>query len=157
MIYPSITHHGATQGVTGSCHQLHLDAQRSVLIDCGLLQEGGAHSGRVIEFPIEGVKALVVTHVHLDHAGRIPDLLVAGYRGPIVCSEPSAKMLPLVLWDAMKVSGWEADAIQQCLRLLGRLVIPLAFDEWYDIDPAAEPGCRLRLQRRWRRRFRADL
>lgn len=147
MIYPSITHHGATQGVTGSCHQLHLDAQRSVLIDCGLLQEGGAHSGRVIEFPIEGVKALVVTHVHLDHAGRIPDLLVAGYRGPIVCSEPSAKMLPLVLWDAMKVSGWEADAIQQCLRLLGRLVIPLAFDEWYDIDPAAEPGCRLRLQR----------
>ena len=150
MAFPFITHHGATQGVTGSCHRLHLDAQRSVLIDCGLFQGRDADNPlpRVIEFPVDDVQALVVTHVHLDHVGRIPDLLYAGYRAPIICSEPSAKLLPLVLEDAMSVSGaWRPDVVQRCMRLLGRLIVPLAFDEWHDITPSAAPVCRLRLQR----------
>ncbi|WP_410017048.1 MBL fold metallo-hydrolase [Pseudomonas sp. 5P_5.1_Bac1] len=74
MVFPIITHHGATRGVTGSCHQLHLDAQCSVLIDCGLFQgvEASTQPYPVIDFPVERLKALVVTHVHLDHVGRIP-------------------------------------------------------------------------------------
>ncbi len=38
MDYPDIQHHGATGGVTGSCHQLLMDAEHSLLIDCGLFQ-----------------------------------------------------------------------------------------------------------------------
>ncbi|MEA1049027.1 hypothetical protein U5801_04270 [Lamprobacter modestohalophilus] len=41
--------------------------------------------------------------VHIDHVGRLPDLLAAGYRGPILCSSASAELLPLVLEDALKV------------------------------------------------------
>jgi len=41
-----------------------------------------------------------LTHVHLDHVGRTPALLAAGFRGPILCSEPSAKILPLILEEA---------------------------------------------------------
>ena len=150
MAFPIITHHGATQGVTGSCHQLHLDAHCSVLVDCGLFQGSDElpRPSQAIDFSVEGVIALVLTHVHLDHVGRIPDLLVAGYRGPVLCSVPSAKLLPVVLEDAMRVSGrWRPDVIERCLRLLSVAVVPLAFDEWHEVAGASESRCRVRLQR----------
>lgn len=88
MSYPEILHHGATQGVTGSCHQLLMDAQHSLLIDCGLFQgaetsaEGRAGAGSLaIDFALDTVKALIATHVHVDHVGRIPYLLAAGFKG----------------------------------------------------------------------------
>ena len=110
MNYPTINHHGAINGVTGSCHELQIDAGHSVLIDCGLFQ-GAETSGKgsnfdqlAIEFPIQHIKALLVTHCHIDHVGRIPYLMAAGFEGPIYCSEPTAKLLPLVLEDAVKIS-----------------------------------------------------
>ena len=98
-----IKHHGAINGVTGSCHQLSVDGSlfsdnknRSVLIDCGLFQgdesfdrdtsnkdassrrsDDVAHL-KEIDFPIDDVKALLVTHCHIDNVGRIPYLLAAG-------------------------------------------------------------------------------
>ena len=95
----TITHHGAVDGVTGSCHQLTLPNGQSVLVDCGLFQGAevsadGAAAGRPeIGFPIDRIRALVVTHVHIDHVGRIPYLLAAGFKGPIICSEASAQLL----------------------------------------------------------------
>jgi len=102
----TIKHHGAVNGVTGSCHELALGDDFGVLIDCGLFQgaeisEGAGYDSLAIEFPIDHIKALVVTHVHIDHVGRIPYLLAAGFKGPIICSEPSAVLLPLVLEDAV--------------------------------------------------------
>lgn len=80
MNYPDIQHHGAKDGVTGSCHQLFMNEHSSLLIDCGLFQgaetsaEGTAAEDRLaIDFAIDTVKALVATHVHIDHVGRIPD------------------------------------------------------------------------------------
>ncbi|WP_029404617.1 MBL fold metallo-hydrolase, partial [Stutzerimonas stutzeri] len=86
MTYPQIEHHGAKDGVTGSCHQLLINAATSLLIDCGLFQgndasipdEPGADR-LAIEFPLDGIKALIATHVHIDHVGRIPYLLPAGF------------------------------------------------------------------------------
>ena len=104
-----ILHHGAIDGVTGSCHELRLASGAGILIDCGLFQGAetsgsGAHGGALaIDFPIRHIRALVVTHVHIDHVGRIPSLLGAGFRGPILCTPPSAMLLPLVLEDAVKV------------------------------------------------------
>ena len=98
----SITHHGGAQGVTGSCHRLQFDADHALLVDCGLFQ-GEEASGtsdlerQRIDFPIADVYALIVTHVHIDHIGRLPYLLAAGFQGPILCSKPSARLLPLVI------------------------------------------------------------
>lgn len=81
MQFPTLSHHGATRGVTGSCHQLHIDSATSLLIDCGLEQGGDARSeSATLGFSIDGIQALIITHAHLDHVGRIPALLAAGFR-----------------------------------------------------------------------------
>lgn len=151
MEYPSLSHHGGTRGVTGSSHQLHLDEAQSLLVDCGLEQGADAAPGAEIApigFDIGGIQALIITHVHLDHVGRIPALLAAGFRGPILCSEPSAKLLPLVLEDAYKL-GISSDPVQvdRYLALLQRLVVALPFEQWHTVVESRGVACSVRLQR----------
>ena len=153
----NITHHGATTGVTGSCHELTLHPEpkgpAGILIDCGLFQgaetAGGATaSDLAIDFPIEHIRALVVTHVHIDHVGRIPYLLAAGFEGPIICSEPSAIMLPEILEDALKIGFTRNRAlIERVLGLLRSRLVPVPYGQWHEVFD--EPGCSLsvRLQR----------
>ncbi|PWG61446.1 MBL fold metallo-hydrolase RNA specificity domain-containing protein [Spiribacter halobius] len=149
--YPRIEHHGGHEGVTGSCHRLRLGPGQSLLVDCGLFQGEDGGSGDTLErhridFPVDDVIALVVTHVHIDHIGRLPYLLAAGYRGPILCSVPSARLLPLVIEDALKI-GFTRDErlIRQFLdEVQGRLVA-LDYGAWHGLPGAG--GTRLRLQR----------
>jgi metallo-beta-lactamase family protein len=139
MIMPlSIVHHGAVDGVTGSCHQLTLPDGAAVLVDCGLFQgaetspDGSAGFGRLqIGFDIRPVVALVVTHVHIDHVGRLPYLLAAGFKGPVVCSEASAELLPMVMRDALEV-GFTRDRalIDRVVTQLKRQIIPLPYRHW---------------------------
>lgn len=151
--YPTIVHHGALSGVTGSCHEWQVDAQHSLLIDCGLFQ-GAETAGKAgaesleIDFPIGQVKALVVTHVHIDHVGRIPYLLAAGFDGPIYCSEPSALLLPLVLEDAVKI-GFTRDRrlVERFLSVLQRRLRPLPYDQWQTVEMKGKGTVSIRLQR----------
>ncbi|WP_095064157.1 MBL fold metallo-hydrolase [Pseudomonas sp. Irchel s3f19] len=151
MEYPVLSHHGGTRGVTGSCHQLRLDGATSLLVDCGLEQGADTPAGAEfapLGFEVNGVQALVITHVHLDHVGRIPVLLAAGYRGPILCSEPSAKLLPVVLEDAYRLSiSREPAHVARYLALLEELIVPLPFEQWHDLAGLFGLGCRIRLQR----------
>ena len=145
------THHGAVRGVTGSCHRLTLPDGQAVLVDCGLFQGAetspdGASANRLeIDFPIDTVRALVVTHVHIDHVGRIPYLLAAGFQGPIYCSQASAQLLPLVLEDALEV-GFTRNRtlIGKFLALLKARTVPLPYKHWQTVV-AGSPGVRLRL------------
>ncbi len=155
MRYPDIEHHGAQDGVTGSCHQLHMDAANSLLVDCGLFQgneasvDGCSGAGRLaIEFSPATIKALVVTHVHIDHVGRIPYLLAAGFKGPILCSEPSAKLLPIVLEDAFKL-GFSRDQkeIERYIKLVEQRLQPLPYKQWFTLIETDELCVRIRLQR----------
>ena len=155
MSYPQIEHHGAKDGVTGSCHQLRMNAATSLLIDCGLFQGNDASipgepgSDRLaIEFPLDTIKALVVTHVHIDHVGRIPYLLAAGFEGPILCSEPSAKLLPIVLEDAFKLSFSRDHAqVEKYIRLVEQRIIALPYQHWFTLDDSDGMLGRIRLQR----------
>ena len=148
----AFAHHGAVDGVTGSCHQLGLPDGQSVLIDCGLFQGAetsadGAGAGRLeIGFSLDKVRALIVTHVHIDHVGRIPYLLAAGYQGPIFCSEASALLLPLVIEDALEV-GFTRDKalIRRVLALLRQRIVPLPYKQWHTVI-AGMPRLRVRLQ-----------
>ena len=138
-----IQHHGAVNGVTGSCHQLHIDEQNSVLIDCGLFQgaEQGKNNGAennekhlAIDFDISTVQALIVTHCHIDHVGRIPYLLAAGFRGPIYATTATVALLPLVIEDALKVGVTRNKSmINACLELLKKQLIALDYKKWQSL------------------------
>ncbi|MFD1215438.1 MBL fold metallo-hydrolase RNA specificity domain-containing protein [Microbulbifer celer] len=151
-----ITHHGAVNGVTGSCHQLFADDNNSILIDCGLFQGaetspgGRGQNSLEIEFDITTVRALVVTHVHIDHVGRIPYLIAAGFRGPIYCSEPSAELLPLVLEDALKI-GFTRDRalIEKFIGYVQKQLRPLPYNCWQPVieDSDCSLSLSVRLQR----------
>jgi len=155
MRYPRIQHHGAKDGVTGSCHQLDMNATTSLLVDCGLFQgddasiPGGEGGSRLpIDFPLDTIKALVVTHVHIDHVGRIPYLLAAGFEGPILCSEASAKLLPIVLEDAFKLSfSRDQQRIERYIDIVESRLVALPYQHWFTLVDTEELNARIRLQR----------
>jgi len=146
-----IIHHGAINGVTGSCHELRASEQEAILIDCGLFQgleaefettnnshgqDGNPLISENIPFAINHIKALIVTHVHIDHVGRIPHLLAAGFKGPIYCTEPSAKLLPLVLEDAVKVGFTRNKAlIARFVNTLKEYIVPVPYGKWQQASP----------------------
>ena len=147
-----IIHHGGATGVTGSCHQLILNNEHSLLIDCGLFQGEDAAEDSFeqlqIEFDISTVKALVITHVHIDHVGRLPYLLAAGFKGPIICSEPSAKLLPLVIEDALKI-GFTRDAqlINRFQEQLTQQIVSVPYGKWRRVAHNTIGTTRIKLKR----------
>ncbi|UTW02474.1 MBL fold metallo-hydrolase [Amphritea atlantica] len=144
-----IKHHGAISGVTGSCHELVLDKNTSVLIDCGMFQgaesSGSESSNLQLDFPIDTVKALFITHCHIDHVGRIPSLIAAGFNGPIFASRATAQLLPLVLEDAMKIGVTRnKKLISQFIKLVEKLIQPVDYKQWYPANPVS--GLRFRFK-----------
>ena len=125
-----IKHHGAVLGVTGSCHELRV-GDSGILIDCGLFQGTDFREDLDIDFEIEHIRALVVTHVHVDHVGRIPYLLMAGFKGPIFCTPASAVLLPAMLEDALKFGATYSKSFgKQVLKQLQRQIRSLPFAQW---------------------------
>ena len=139
-----LIHHGAHEGVTGSCHQLKWN-DKSLLIDCGIFQgnEAKKNPNPEIQFPIDDIEALLLTHVHIDHVGRVPYLLAAGFDKPIFCSEPTAKLLPLVIEDALRIGFTRSRRlIKKFLERIGKLLHPLPYHQWHTL----ESGPRIRLR-----------
>ena len=149
----NILHHGGRFGVTGSCHELQMGSAASLLIDCGLRQgaeaagEAGKEHGLLIDFPVDSLKGVVLTHTHVDHCGRLPYLLGAGYRGPIFCTRASARLLPLVLEDALKIGVTrDEDLVQRVIASLEKRLIPLRYGEWREVGTWVGISARIRLQ-----------
>ena len=152
--FPHLFHHGAVRGVTGSAHEWVASPDCSVLIDCGLFQGGDVGPGGAsaddlaIDFDISRIQAVVLTHVHIDHVGRLPWLLGAGYAGPIYCSGPSAKLLPIVLEDAFRlgVSRKPAD-VERFMARLEAALVPVPFGYWHALEMADGTVAEIRLGR----------
>ena len=135
-----LVHHGAYDGVTGSCHQYWITPESSVLVDCGTFQGHDAqrHPNPEINFSLKGIESLLLTHVHIDHVGRVPYLLEAGFRGPIYCSVPTAKLLPLVMEDALRIGFTKNKrAINFFLKNIGAMLRPLPYGQWQAIHSDA--------------------
>ncbi|NYT74339.1 MBL fold metallo-hydrolase [Halomonas sp. QX-2] len=138
-----IIHHGGATGVTGSCHQLVLNQNESLLVDCGLFQGEDSKEDSFeqlqIEFDTSTVKALVITHVHIDHVGRLPYLLAAGFTGPIICSIPTAKLLPLVIEDALKIGFTRnAQLIERFQAQLQKQIVSVPYGKWQSIGSVSD-------------------
>lgn len=150
--YPSILHHGGASGVTGSCHELVASPEHSLLVDCGLFQgedaADDAFAQLEVNFDISRVRALVVTHVHIDHVGRLPYLLAAGFSGPIICSIPTAELLPLVLEDALKIGFTRNRAlIERFIERVSEQTVALGYHRWHEVVDDAGLAMRVKLKR----------
>ncbi|MEJ2346978.1 MAG: MBL fold metallo-hydrolase [Gammaproteobacteria bacterium] len=102
---------GATGEVTGSCFLLDTGHHR-VLIDCGLIQGSRSDEARNREpfpFNVNRIDAVVLTHAHLDHSGRLPLLVKAGYKGPIYTQRATRDLCTIMLKDAAYLNEKEAE------------------------------------------------
>lgn len=101
---------GAAGQVTGSCYYLQTDGL-NFLVDCGLYQEREFLSRNWNPFPVspEKIDYLLLTHAHLDHSGLIPKLVREGFKGKILCTAPTAELLPIVLYDTAKLQEEDAE------------------------------------------------
>jgi metallo-beta-lactamase family protein len=95
--------HGAAQEVTGSCHEIQLNNGTRILLDCGLFQGHRKLSvAKNAEFPFDpkDIDAVVLSHAHADHVGRIPLLYKKGYRGPVHCTYATKDLADVMLQDS---------------------------------------------------------
>lgn len=98
---------GAAQTVTGSCHLTEVNGLK-ILFDCGLFQGGKKTEALNYEpFPFApaDLDALVLTHGHLDHVGRLPLLIKQGYSGPIYATLATERITEIILQDSAKIQG----------------------------------------------------
>jgi metallo-beta-lactamase family protein len=96
--------YGGVQTVTGS--NFLLESQSKILIDCGLVQrERTCSLENFLPFPYkaEDIKAVFITHAHLDHIGRLPKLLKEGFQGYIYSTLPTKELAKEILIDAQKI------------------------------------------------------
>ncbi|NIP72712.1 MAG: MBL fold metallo-hydrolase [Gammaproteobacteria bacterium] len=101
---------GAAGEVTGSCHLVEAGGRR-VLIDCGLIQgppEREARNREAFPFDPRTVDAVILTHAHLDHSGRLPLLVKNGFSGPIYTHRATRDLCRIMLKDAAYLNEKEA-------------------------------------------------
>lgn len=117
MIIPEIVHIGGERTVTGSCHLLKAHGL-TIMVDCGLYQGGDkADSSKIQPSPSE-IDYLFLTHAHIDHIGRLPELIVNGFAGEIICSYPTKALLAPMLTDTMRLAGYSKSHEKKILAVI---------------------------------------
>jgi metallo-beta-lactamase family protein len=121
-----ITFCGAAGTVTGSCHLIEVDGTR-LLLDCGLFQGGHHTKDRNRDpFPFDpkSIDAVLLSHAHLDHSGRLPLLVRQGFSGKILCTPPTAEIAKLMLADSAHLQTEEASYRARKARRRGEVAEP---------------------------------
>ncbi len=106
-----LTSYGATQEVTGSCHLLEV-GDTKVLLDCGLIQGRRKDELRNHDrFPFNPAEldAVVLSHAHIDHSGRLPILLRQGFKGKIYSHAASCDLVNILLKDSAYLNARDVE------------------------------------------------
>lgn len=132
---------GAAETVTGSCHLLRTPDAR-ILIDCGMFQGPPELERRNREpFPFDPgeVEAVLVTHAHLDHVGRLPKLVADGFAGPVLAAPGTRTIAEIILRDAAKIAREDhARALRKARRAGREDEVPELPYEEQDVDRALD-------------------
>ncbi|MEI6396458.1 MAG: MBL fold metallo-hydrolase [Candidatus Taylorbacteria bacterium] len=97
--------------VTGANFLFETAAKTRILIDCGVVQGekvANDENREPFSYDLSTITALIITHAHLDHVGRIPKLVKDGYKGPIYSTTETRALAEIVLRDAVKILDMEA-------------------------------------------------
>ncbi|MEC9486623.1 MAG: MBL fold metallo-hydrolase [Prosthecochloris sp.] len=101
--------YGATERVTGSCHVVRC-AGKTILLDCGLIQGLAAEEALNREpFPFDprDIDAVVLSHGHIDHSGRLPLLCRQGFSGPVFTQHATRDLALILLQDAARLEEYD--------------------------------------------------
>lgn len=153
---------GAAQMVTGSAHLLTLDDGYSILLDCGLAQGKGRHIWDINNtwyFDPKTVDCMILSHAHIDHSGRIPQLVKDGFSGVIHSTHATRSLCTIMLLDSAKIQERDVEWHNNKLRkkrkkkdkdfrvplYLSADVAPAlelfeshAYNKWFHIRPGVE-------------------
>ena len=140
---------GAAGEVTGSCHILRV-AGRQLLLDCGMIQGGhDAPARNRLPFPFDAatIDAVVLSHAHIDHCGRLPLLVKRGYHGPIYTNKACADLVPILLRDSASLALRDAERAQrngeraeplydlEDVEMTLRRLVPIPYDTQRELLP----------------------
>ncbi|MCY3018692.1 MAG: MBL fold metallo-hydrolase [Planctomycetota bacterium] len=146
--------HGAVRTVTGSLHIVETTRGDIVLLDCGLFQGRRAEAReRNSTLPVEParVKAVLLSHAHIDHIGNLPTWVARGLRCPIIATGATADLCGLLLRDSAHIQVLDAEHVNRKYRHNEEPVTPLytpeqaeaairllrdrSYREWFDVVP----------------------
>jgi Cft2 family RNA processing exonuclease len=109
---------GAAGGVTGSKY-LFSYGEDQVLIDCGLFQglkELRQRNWAPVPIDFARLRAVILTHAHIDHSGYLPRLVAKGYKGPVFATPATCDLLTVMLPDAAYLQEEEVAALSSGRR-----------------------------------------
>ena len=151
---------GAIGEVTGSCYLLESRSCR-VLVDCGTYQGHNTDERNAAEFDFSpaSIDAVILTHAHIDHSGRIPLLVSRGFKGAVWATDPTIELVSVLLRDSAKLMAEEAEWRSRKNARKGLPPVRPAYTERdvekslklfkysrYDERTEAAPGCRIRFR-----------
>lgn len=141
---------GAAREVTGSCHILRANG-KTVLLDCGMFQGRRSETRQKnlrLPVPIAQIDAVVLSHAHIDHSGRLPLLTRFGYRGPIHCTPATRDLCAVMLADSAYIQEKDAEFLTRRQREVAQplytikdattaveRMVGIAYDTPFDVVP----------------------
>jgi metallo-beta-lactamase family protein len=132
-----ITFYGAAGGVTGTSYYIQSKIS-SLMIDCGMFQGGKTENLLNKNAPpvdYETLGAIVLTHAHLDHCGRLPLAAKKGYEGRIYATPATIDLVKLILRDALKVQTNDLEKLNRVLSRMGKAAVKAPYEE-RDVEKA---------------------
>jgi len=141
---------GAAREVTGSCHILRV-AGKTVLLDFGMFQGRRRESREKnlrIPVRVEQIDAVVLSHAHIDHAGRLPLLVREGYRRVVFCTPATRDLCAVMLADSAHIQEKDAEYLSRHMKTyapplyqqrdvaeLMKHVVAVPYDEPWEVVP----------------------
>ena len=102
---------GAAGEVTGTCHLIRVGEHR-ILLDCGMFQgnkKDEARNRSAFPFDPAEIDAVILSHAHIDHSGRIPLLVKHGFRGPVYTHKATRELCQIMLKDSAFLNERDAE------------------------------------------------
>ncbi|GAK56909.1 metallo-beta-lactamase family protein RNase [Candidatus Vecturithrix granuli] len=129
----TIVHLGAEHCVTGSAHLLQVNGL-NILIDCGSIQ-GDDQAVPIEDWPVSpaDIDYVFLTHAHIDHIGRLPQLIWKGFKGEILCTHATKALMDYMLEDALRFSDFSEEQCIQILQTLENLARGCEYQQPYDL------------------------
>jgi metallo-beta-lactamase family protein len=141
---------GAAREVTGSCHILRVGG-KTVLLDCGMFQgrrQESREKNLRIPVRVETIDAVVLSHAHIDHAGRLPLLVREGYRRIVFCTPATRDLCAVMLADSAHIQEKDAEFLarraknfvpplyrQSDVAELMKHMIAIPYDDPFEVVP----------------------